>query len=370
MKINEIILNFLVEKRDGFSFKEGIVHGKNCVLITPSDIKTKYTSDNELFRSCLVDKFTGNIYSIGFKKFVNFYEQPDFQPWDNSWPIEARHKLDGSLLCISKINGNTLCRTRGVFDASVHETGDELPHFYESYPKLFNNDYINSEKYTILCEHTTPNRIIVIREHTVPTLTLIGIISHETGGYMSQTMLDDLAKEWKITRPRKYEYNSVEECILDVDAWRGKEGVVLYSPDGQTLKKIKASEYCELHKIATGIKTVKQVMDVFIASPRFTSYEGFYNYIETTLDFEIAEKIKDDIAVVVKAYCSYKDKLERLTDVVNDLSFCDSRKEQALVITARYDDWRKSFAFLMLDKREIPAKMESDAIHQELQTLL
>jgi hypothetical protein len=69
---------------------------------------------------------------------------------------------------------------------------------------------------------------------------------------------------------------------------------------------------------------------------------------------------------VVKAYCSYKDKLERLTDVVNDLSFCDSRKEQALVITSRYDDWRRSYAFLMLDGREIPAKMESDAIHQEL----
>ena len=155
-----------------------------------------------------------------------------------------------------------------------------------------------------------------------------------------------------------------------MDAWRGKEGVVLYSPDGQTLKKIKASEYCELHKICTGIKNVKQVMDLFLASPKFDTYEGFYKYVEATLDYEIAEKIKGDIENVVHAYNIFVDKFNRLTDVVNDLSHCDSRKEQAMVITSRYQDWRKSFAFNILDNHEIHDTVLGKAIHYELDKLL
>jgi hypothetical protein len=197
----------------------------------------------------------------------------------------------------------------------------------------------------------------------------LGIVNNETGRYFSQKIVDDYADHLEISRPKKYEYNSIEECILDVNAWEGKEGVVLYSPDGQTLKKIKASLYCELHKLATGIKTIKQVMELFLASPKFTSGDEFYKYVESTLDYEIAEKIKPEINTVVQAYCNYKDKLNRLVDVVNDLSYCDSRKEQALVITTRYDDWRTGHAFLMLDNREITDKILSNAVFQELEDL-
>ena len=237
------------------------------------------------------------------------------------------------------------------------------------YPEVFDNELLDAG-YSVLVEWTTPSNVIVLREHNTPTLTLIGIVYNQDTYYATQTYLDGIAKEWNINRPQRYHYNTIEECILDVDAWRGKEGVVLYSPDGQTLKKIKASEYCELHKICTGIKNVKQVMDLFLASPKFDTYEGFYKYVETTLDYEIAEKIKDDIENVVHAYNIFVDKFNRLTDVVNDLTFCDSRKEQAMVITSRYQDWRKSCAFLMLDNREIPDKMLSDAVHQELATIL
>jgi len=354
---------------DDFNYKDCVVCGDECILITPKDMSVKWNDDNARFRSILLRKSDNFVISQGFGKFTNFGERPDFQPWDSSWKFEARHKLDGSLLIVSKYKGELIIRTRGTVDARQLPNGAEIDLLIEKYPLVFSLDSVK-DGFTYLYEWTTPSNIIVIREHNTPTLTLLGVVENKSARYALNEFLDIAAVNLGVDRPARYQYSSVEECILDVDAWRGKEGVVLYSPDGQTLKKIKASEYCELHKIATGIKTVKQVMDVFIASPRFTSYEGFYNYIETTLDYEIAEKIKDDISVVVQSYCSYKDKLERLTDVVNDLSFCDSRKEQALVITSRYDDWRKSFAFLMLDNREIPAKMESDAIHQELQSIL
>jgi hypothetical protein len=353
--------------REDFNFKDCVIAGDECWLITPKDMSTKWTDEIARFRSCIVRKSDNFVVSQGFGKFTNFGERPDFQPWDSSWKIEARHKLDGSLLIVSKYKNELICRTRGTVDARQLANGHEINLLIKKYPLVFSLERMK-DGMTYLYEWTTPSNIIVIREHDTPTLTLLGIVENETGRYVSH-FLDTIASHLGVERPARYQYSSVEECILDVDAWRGKEGVVLYSPDGQTLKKIKASEYCELHKLATGIKTIKQVMELFLASPKFTSGDEFYKYVETTLDYEIAEKIKPEINTVVQAYCNYKDKLNRLVDVVNDLSYCDSRKEQALVITTRYDDWRTGHAFLMLDNREISDKILSNAVFQELEDL-
>jgi len=353
---------------DDFNYKDCIVCDDECVLITPKDMSVKWNDDNARFRSTLLRKSDNFVISQGFGKFTNFGERADFQPWNSSWKFEARHKLDGSLLIISKYKNELIIRTRGTVDARQLPNGAEIDILIEKYPLVFSLDTLK-EGFTYLYEWTTPSNIIVIREHDTPTLTLLGVVENQSGRYALNEFLDIAAVNFGVERPERYTYSSVEECILDVDAWRGKEGVVLYSPDGQTLKKIKASEYCELHKIATGMKTTKQVMDAFIASPRFTSSEEFYRYIETTLDYEVAERIKDDISTVVEAYKNYLKKLSELKIHIETLRFCETRKEQALEITNRYNDWRKSYAFLMLDSREIPDKMESDAIHQELEDL-
>jgi hypothetical protein len=357
--------------REDFNFKDCVIARDECWLITPKDMSTKWTDEIARFRSCIVRKSDNFVVSQGFGKFTNFGERPDFQPWDSSWKFEARHKLDGSLLIVSKYKNELICRTRGTTDARQLDNGHEIDLLIKKYNllRLFNINIEKNGEYSFLFEWTTPNNVIVLREHNEPTLTLLGIVDNATGRYSPQEFVDIHADYLEISRPQKYEYNSVEECILDVDAWEGKEGVVLYSPDGQTLKKIKASLYCELHKLATGIKTIKQVMELFLASPKFTSGDEFYRYVETALDYEIAEKIKPEIETVVQAYCTYKDKLNRLVDVVNDLSYCDSRKEQALVITTRYDDWRTGHAFLMLDNREITDKILSNAVFQELEDL-
>jgi hypothetical protein len=358
MKISEQILHFLKAPSDEFKLKYGQVFGRDCVLITPSDMGTHWNAENSIFRSCLCDCNSGQIYNIGFRKFVNFSERPEYEPWDNEWKVEARHKIDGSLLCISKIDKNVLARTRGVFDATVHETGDEIETFKNKYPLVFDNEYINSERYTILCEHTTPNRVIVIREHSIPTLTLLGIISHDTCKYVSQDELDECAIRWGVNRPEKYEYASVSECLADVAAWKGKEGVVLCSPDGQTLKKIKADLYLELHKVSTGYTNINQVLDLFMTTPRFPDWKDFYTYVETTLDYEVAEKLCGHIGKISDSYklvLEHIDKIHKAVDMVRGPSF--TRKDQALFITGRWDDWRKVAAFQILDNRELDDKV-------------
>lgn len=356
--------------KEEFNFKDCVIAGDECWLITPKDMSVKWFDDNARFRSCIIRQSDHHVVSQGFGKFTNFGERPEFQPWDTSWQFEARHKLDGSLLIVSKYKGELIVRTRGTVDARNMPNGHEIDELIAKYPKAFDLGEYETSIYSLLYEWTTPSNIVVIREHDTPTLTLIGMVNNETGYYVDQRALDVYGFHMSVNRPKKYHYNTIEECILDVDAWKGKEGVVLYSPDGQTLKKIKASEYCELHKLATGIKTTSQVMDLFIASPRFNTVEDFYNYVKNTLDYEIAEKIKDDIETVVRAYCNYNYKLNRLLAAVEELIHCESRKEQAMVITSRYSDWRRSFAFTLLDKRNIDDNMESKALHYELEEQL
>jgi len=360
-------LNFYRNLPEGFVAKRRTMFGKNMVLITPTDIKTKWCEKTEFFRSCLFDEDTGKIYSLGFKKFKNWGEDPEFQPWDHSWEFEARYKVDGSLLCISKIDGNILMRTRGVFDAREHETGDELDGFIEKYPLLYENEFINSENYTILCEHTTPKRIIVLRESDEPKLTLLGIICHKTGQYVSQCVLDGFAQRIGIDRPQKYIYKNIADCIADVEAWRGKEGVVAYSPDGQTLKKFKSSHYLSLHKLSFGLRGLDNVLDLFVESPRFLDYQDFYNYVLESLDFEIAEKIKDEARQITDAYAKFVKGVEKMRERMEFIRNYATRKEQAAAIQEEFTGWKTSIAFLLLDNREIDDKVVRKAMEKILE---
>lgn len=353
-----------------FNFKDCNIAGDECWLITPKDMATVWTDENARFRSCIVRKADGYVVSQGFGKFTNFGERPDFQQWDPSWKIEARHKLDGSLLIVSKYKGELIVRTRGTIDARQLPNGHEIDLLMRKYPMAFNNIYNDGccESICLLYEWTTPSNIIVLREHDEPTLTLVGGIYTESGKYVDQTNLDLVAPWWGVARPQRYEYNSVEECILDVSAWKGKEGVVLYSPDGQTLKKIKADEYCELHKLATGIKSINQVLDVFMTSPKFCAADDFYRYIETTLDFEIAERCKDYISNITDAYAKFTRALHKIKiETDKYIRPLKTRKEQAMAIQREFHGWMTPLAFALLDNKEIDNKMIQKSLEKILE---
>ena len=365
--MNNIVKTFLDTKDPEFKYKPVNIAGEDLLLINPADMGTHWNEINQYFRSAIVNPVTYEMVSLGFLKFCNFGERPDFQPWNTGWKIDARHKIDGSLLIVSKYKGELIIRTRGTVDARQMANGHEIDLLIKKYPKAFDNNRLN-EGWSWLFEWTTPSNIIVLREHDEPTLTLVGCVRNSDCYYAPQATNDSFGEILGISRPQKYEYNSIEECILDVAAWRGKEGVVLYSPDGQTLKKIKADEYCELHKLATGIKGIKQVLDVFMASPKFTDYRNFYRYIETTLDYEIAEKCKDFIHEVTECYGKYVHTYNIIKREVEDyIKPLDTRKEQAIAITTKFKGWQTPLAFCLLDNKEIEDKLVRIAIEQLLE---
>lgn len=112
--------------REQFNFKEVEISGDACWLITPKDMATKWDNENFRFRSCLVRQEDNLVISQGFGKFTNYGERPDFQPWDDTQKFEARHKLDGSLLIVSKYKGELIIRTRGTVDARQLANGHEI----------------------------------------------------------------------------------------------------------------------------------------------------------------------------------------------------------------------------------------------------
>jgi hypothetical protein len=349
-----------------FNFKDVTIAGDECLLITPDSIKCKWNAENERFRSIIIRKSDHKVISHGLKKFTNFFENPDFQPWNSEWKFEARHKYDGSCAIISKHNGELIFRTRGTASAYYHDNGNEIDFLIGKYPALFDSVYLLGEKYTIICEWVTPSRIICLREFDEPTLVLLGVVVNETGDYLSQAWVDMIARDWKMERPKRYEYNSISECIADVEAWVGREGVVLYSPDGNTLKKIKSSHYLSLHRLSFGIKNISNVLDVFMESSRFVESKDFYNYVVTTLDFEIAERVKDDITKITEAYGKFIHSVNTIERAMEYISKLDSRKKQAMAIQEHWDGWLIPCAFSLLDNKPLDDKLVKKSMEKLL----
>ncbi len=359
----------LKKQPSDFTFKDVVVCGDSCVLINPKEIGCKWDNDNARFRSCLVRKSDNFIISQLYPKFVNFFESPDFQPWNNEWKFEARRKMDGSLLGISKYKGEIIARSRGSIDFRQLPSGVmDLEYVEKTNEKFFS--WIKSlpeetYEFTFLFEITSPNNVIVLREHSEPTLTLLGMIHNQTAILAKQDEVDYIASRFELNRPQKYEFSSIEDCIREVTLWEGVEGVVITSPDGQTLKKIKASLYCKLHKILSGMKSLGNVLDVFMESPKFEKSDDFYKFVETTLDWEIAEYCKDSIKEICEAYCIVLDKIKKADNVVQGLQGL-TRKEQALDIQQQYSDWRTGYCFSRLDGKEMDDKTLRKAIEKEL----
>lgn len=365
MKINEKISTFLENPPEGFSFKEGIIGMDQCILITPNNITCKWSEETLQFRSMIVRKYDHKIISRGFDKFFNYGEQPDLDKFPDG-PFDVIEKKDGSLIIWGIHNGQIIHRTRGTFDATNMPNGHEIEFLKEKYPQLLVAIYNNPE-YSILTEWQTKTNVIVISEVIEPTLTLVGVIHNESGKLITQTELDKIAETWGLARPQRYHYNSILECITDVEIWQGKEGIVLYSEDGQKLRKCKSEWYKVLHTLATGIKNINQVLDLFMTTDRFTRYEDFYKYIETTIDFEVAERLKDDMLKIVEAYnktLEQYEKVKKVVDKVRGDSY--SRKEQAQEITSHYHDWRTSAGFSYLDNKPLDDKILRKGLESNL----
>jgi hypothetical protein len=355
--------------KEEFNYQDCVIAGDECWLITPKHMGVQWTEENARFRSCVVRQSDGFVISQGYRKFTNLGEKSEFEPWNAEWPICARRKIDGSLLMVSRYKGEMVVRVRNYINAYQLLNGYEISLFEKKYPEIFN--WFLSEdtsEQTLLLEWTSPTNIIVLREHEEPTLTLLGIVENTTARYWCQQEVDFMAKYiFLMDRPETYEYASLDDCVADVIKWEDREGVVIYSPDSQILKKVKAGRYADLHAMATGLKTINNVLDWFMRSPRFTTSEGFYSHLESQFDYEVAEKCKPFIEPITDAYAKIVRCIEKAKERAQFIQTYSCRKEQAAAIQQEFTGWKTAMAFLVLDNREIDDKVVRKAMEKILE---
>lgn len=345
---------------DQFNIKDCVIAGDECVLVTPKDMSVVWNEDNKIFRSSIWRKSDMHPVSLGFKKFTNLGEQPAFEPMDDYEDLEFVRKMDGSLLIVSQYKGELIVRTRGTIDASQLENGHEIEFLKNKYPDVFDNFWLDYERYTLLFEWTTPTNRIVLKESEEPTLWLIGIVSHRADSfdirkpynYFTQEELDIQANFLRVSRPERYTLNlqNVAEYLKDETSI---EGVVIYANGGQILKKVKTPRYLYMHKVFTGIKTVDHLFDLFVEYGQ-PQRENFETLLATNFDWELVVALKALMDELYNKIRLITYKLMQINVYLNNSDFIAlDRKEKAQKILELFPN-DSGIAFALLDNKKIP----------------
>ena len=103
-----------------FNVKDCVIGGDECFLVTPKDMGVEWTDENKIFRSSIWRKSDMYPISLGYRKFMNYGEKPEFEPFEFKKATAIR-KIDGSCLIVSRYKGELIIRTRGTIDASKLE---------------------------------------------------------------------------------------------------------------------------------------------------------------------------------------------------------------------------------------------------------
>lgn len=337
--------SFMVSSRD--------FHGETLHLIGPNRNGAKWTKDNLFLRSCVVND-NGDIVSLGFKKFFNFGEKPDLSPVPtNLKNTYIKEKFDGSLLIISKYKGKFILRTRGTIDAYAMKNGYELNILKSKHPKLFEfQPFFESWPFSILIEWCSPINQIVCK-FDEPIFYLLGIIFHDSLVYWEDEQLKANAKYWEMPMPKEYTFNDIETMIGDVFKWEKKEGIVLYSNEGQTMHKSKSDWYNTLHRMKSELGSFDKVMDFYV-NANCPDYLTVYQIVLDTFDFELAEQVKGSLSKLVDAKKEVDKIISGMKEFVFKLQVLSIRRLQAEKILSSYGQTnRAGYCFKLLDGKTL-----------------
>jgi hypothetical protein len=270
-------------------------------------------------------------------------------------------KLDGSTLIVSTYKGELIVRTRGTADATQLDNGKEIDELMAKYPKAFEfegsyEDEDGTSMYSRIFEWCSPVNRIVIR-HDELHMKLIGAIWHSDYSLTSQKELDDLAESIEVERPRTYDFDSVDDLKDAVEAFKGVEGICLYSKKGQVIHKVKGADYLARHRLKDSMRTFEHVLDYFFKED-CPSYNDFYSSVETNIDWETAEEIRGDISKCVDGYKEVLKILEHMRTVVEPLRE-EQRRTAANIVKQKYGNTNRcAYAFRLLDGK----KLENDML--------
>lgn len=338
-------------------------------LIQPVHIGTKWTWENRIFRSSVWNN-EGELVSASLPKFTNWGENPEHFPVPNSLNnLIFVQKVDGSALIVSKYKGQYILRTRGTLDASkMEKNGDELEIFKATIlPKLENDQ--ETWPHSFIFEWVSPKNRIVIY-YPEPDWYLVGVVNHKDYSLVSQHELNDLAKKLDLKRPPTYQFShaqSISELIADVDTWRGAEGIVVYSKDGQKLHKVKSADYLARHRLKSELSSFEKLVDFWVNQGMPSNYHDFLSDVYGLTDWETAMENQGNISRIIDAKKDVDKILDGMKAFVNGLSYLPNRKEQAARVISSYGTTnRASFVFKLLDNKPLTGEDIKKLLYQAI----
>lgn len=345
-----------------FLVREGTICGLDGILVQPPHIGIKFNQQNKIFRSSIWDR-DGNLLSAGFKKFVNWGENPEQFPDPASLKnCNVLTKIDGSTLIVDYLNDQLNMRTRGTFNYTALDNPEDFEYVLNRYDGILNLAKMSPDQ-SILFEIVTPNMKIVLDYGDEPDCYLIGIVNKKDYTMVTQRTLDEIAKTFHLKRPSRYNFDSIPNMQETIKTIQGVEGVCVYFNNDQDIKKLKSDTYLTLHAFKSNL-TYENMVELFVEWGQ-PDMLGFLARIEAEFDFECrtaslplasqvcdAKRKVDAFIKGAEAFCS---KLEGL-----------SRKEQANKIFESYgkDSNRSGYIFRILDKKPLDTQAKKKLLWQ------
>lgn len=331
---------------------EHIVNGEVLSLIQPIHIGAVWTQENKIFRSSVWNAL-GELVSAGFPKFVNMGEKPEvFPPPQSLNGTVIVDKLDGSLLIVSKYKGNYILRTRGTVDASKLDNGAELEVFKTKFLQSLNHDTPDTWNVSILFEWVSPLNKIVLNYGDEPDWFLVGIVNHADYSLHTQDSLDMWARNKGFKRPQTYTFTDVADLLANVDQWKDKEGVCLYSKNGQEIHKIKSSWYLIRHRMKSELSSMEKLMDFWFNNGK-PEYLAFKDCV-CNFDYELWADVQGNASKIAEGYKEVLKIIAHMKGFVDSIRALPTRKEQAAKVISAYGNTnRAAFLFRLLDGKEL-----------------
>lgn len=349
-----------------------VVDGQTLFLVQPQHIGCKWTQANKHLRSSVWDS-DGNLVSAAFPKFVNWGENPDNFPVPTSLKdTQVVEKIDGSLLVVSRWNNRWILRTRGTVDATKLDNGHEIELFKQTVLPHFDTPLADTGK-SFLFEWVSPNQRIILNYGDSPAWYLVGAVYHDNYILEEQGVLDTWAKDFGLLRPPSYTFPSIEALLADVEAWKGKEGVVIYSKHGQMLHKSKGMWYLALHRMKEALASFDKVVDVWYEQGE-PSYQEFEAAITNQFDFELWSQIRGEASRICDASKGVQQIVAGMQKFVNDtiLPMGDPKDKKArgpmarLVMSSYGNTNRGNFVFKLMDGKGLDSEDRKKLMYQVL----
>ena len=277
--------------------------------------------------------------------------------------------VHNSTLIVSKYKGQYILRTRGTVDASTMANGFELELFKEKilFPLAKNIGNIGETwEFSILFEWVSPINKIVLNYGDEPDWYLVGMIWHGDYELHSQSDLDDFANRHNLKRPATYTFSDVNDLLQNVDQWKGKEGVCVYSKNDQSIHKVKSADYLIKHRFKSEA-TLENTLDLYFSYGK-PLYQEFESKLTETFDYECFEMVRGYASQI----CDASKEVNKIVDgfksfIDNQLKVLSTRKEQAQKVISSYSESnRSSMIFSLLDGKTLTSDQHKKLFWQVL----